>query len=112
MLMGKTNLYAKNLYAKVFARKHVCVKNTIQGFPLTMAGRGERVKIVSVTGDKMLIKRLIVMGLLEETELEVLHLIRGNGLKVACFDTQLALGVGMANKIMVVPIEGNLNDGN
>ncbi|RKZ49636.1 MAG: ferrous iron transport protein A [Candidatus Parabeggiatoa sp. nov. 3] len=73
-----------------------------------MAYRGERVKIVSVTGNKMLLKRLIVMGLLEETELQVLHLTRGNGLKVACFDTQLALDVGMANKIRVVPIEGEI----
>ncbi len=93
MFMRKKNLYAKN---------------AIQGFPLTMAYRGERVKIVSVTGNKMLLKRLIVMGLLEETELQVLHLTRGNGLKVACFDTQLALDVGMANKIRVVPIEGEI----
>jgi ferrous iron transport protein A len=112
MLMRKTNLYAKNLYAKVFPKKNAGIDNTIQAFPLAQAACGERVKIVSVAGDKMLIKRLIAMGLLEETELKVLHLTRGNGLKVACFNTQLALGVGMANKIMVVPIEGNLKHGN
>ncbi|HDN26668.1 MAG TPA: ferrous iron transport protein A [Thioploca sp.] len=77
-------------------------KNITQAFPLPMATEGERVKIVGVTGGKLLIKRLIAMGLIEETELQVLQ--RENGVVVACGETRLALGFGIANKIQVVPV--------
>ena len=75
-----------------------------QAFPLIMASQGERVKIVTVTGGKNLIRRLIAMSLIEETELEVVQRQRGSGLVVICGETRLALGAGMANKIMVAPI--------
>ncbi len=42
-------------------------KNIAQAFPLPMATEGEMVKIVAVAGGKRLIKRLIAMGLIEET---------------------------------------------
>lgn len=82
-------------------------KNITQAFPLAMVGEMERVKITGVTGGKNLIKRLIIMGLIEETELQVVKRQRGSGLVVACGETRLALGLGMANKIMVVPVEEN-----
>jgi len=75
-----------------------------QAFPLPMATEGERVKIVGVTGGKLLIKRLIAMGLIEETELQVLQRQRENAVVVACGEMRLALGFGIANKIQVVPV--------
>lgn len=87
-------------------------ENTTHAFPLAMANVGEWVKIVGVTGGKHLIKRLVAMGLIEEMELQVLQRQKGAGLVVACRDTRLALGIGMANKIMVVPSQENLNDDN
>ncbi|HDN25612.1 MAG TPA: ferrous iron transport protein A [Thioploca sp.] len=81
-------------------------ENATQAFPLAMAGVGEWVKIAGVTGGKNLIKRLIAMGLIENTELQVLQRQRGTGLIVACGETRLALGIGMANKIKVVPKSG------
>jgi ferrous iron transport protein A len=86
-------------------------ENTSQRvFPLAMASEGERVKIVSVQRGKNLAKRLIAMGIIEETELHILQRQPGQGLVVVCGETRMALGAGMANKIMVTPIQRNLND--
>jgi len=82
-------------------------QNISQTFPLAMASEGEWVKIDRVVGGKNLFKRLIAMGLIEETELQVLQRQKGNGIVVARGETRLALGIGMANKIMVVPIQEN-----
>jgi ferrous iron transport protein A len=80
------------------------IENT-KAYPLAMAGEGERVKIVGVNGGKNLIKRLIAMGMIEDTELKVLQRQRGSGLVVACGEKRLALGTCMVNKIMVAPID-------
>ena len=85
-------------------------ENIAQTFPLAMAAEGDWVKISTIRGGKNLIKRLIIMGLIEEVELQVVQRQKGNGLVVARGGTRLALGLGMANKIMVVAIEGNKND--
>lgn len=85
-------------------------ENIAQTFPLAMAGEGDWVKISNVRGGKNLIKRLIIMGLIEEVELQVVQRQKGNGLVVARGGTRLALGLGMANKIMVVAIEEKQND--
>ncbi len=85
-------------------------ENITQTFPLAMAGEGDWVKIATVKGGKNLIKRLIIMGLIEEVELQVVQREKGAGLIVARGGTRLALGLGMANKIMVVPIKEQKND--
>jgi ferrous iron transport protein A len=79
-------------------------KNLSQAFPLAMAQEGERVKIVSVTGGKRMIMRMIAMGLVEEMELVVLQRHRENGFVVACGETRLALGFGIASKIQVISV--------
>jgi ferrous iron transport protein A len=72
-------------------------------FPLGMANEGETVKVIAVKAGNFLIKRLIAMGIVEETELKILQREQGNGLIVSRGETRLALGFGMANKIMVAP---------
>jgi len=79
-------------------------ENLANVFPLNMVIEGEKVKIVSIIGGKNLVKRLLALGLIEETEMQVLHKQPGNGVVVACGETRLALGLGMAQKIMVVPV--------
>ncbi len=74
-----------------------------KSFPLAMASEGETVKVIAVTAGKFLVKRLIAMGIIEQTELQILQREQGNGLVVTRGETRLALGFGMANKIMVVP---------
>lgn len=76
----------------------------LQAFPLGMAGEGARVRIVGIMAGKNLVKRLLAMGMSEDTEVRVLQRQKGNGMVVACGETRLALGMGMAHKIMVVPV--------
>ncbi len=80
---------------------------TMQAFPLGMASEGELVKIVGVIGGKSVTKRLMAMGMIEDTQLQVLQRQKGMGLIVVCGETRLALGAGMANKVMVVPLVEN-----
>lgn len=77
-------------------------ENATHAFPLGMAGEGEKVKIVGISGGKNLAKRLLTLGLVEDTEMQVLQ--RQHGLVIACGEIRLALGLGMAQKIMVVPV--------
>jgi ferrous iron transport protein A len=77
---------------------------TIHAFPLGMADVGKWVKIVGVMGGKNLAKRLMAMGMIEDTQVQVLHRHTGTGIVVACGETRLAVGAGMAHKIMVVPV--------
>ena len=71
-------------------------------FPLGLASEFEKVKIVSVHGGKVLTKRLASMGLVEDTEIQVLQKEHGSGVVVLCGETRLALGMGMAHKISVI----------
>lgn len=72
-------------------------------FPLLMAGEGERVRIQSLQGVKSLILRLTDMGLNQGAELLVVQR-QGGGLVVARGETRLALGGGMAAKILVTAV--------
>ncbi|EXJ17156.1 FeoA family protein [Imhoffiella purpurea] len=69
-------------------------------FPLTMASDGERVRIRSLLGGKGLVMRLTELGLNQGTELRVIQR-QGAGLVVARGETRIALGGGMATKILV-----------
>jgi len=82
-------------------------QNATHAFPLAMANEGELVKIVGVTGGKKLSKRLITMGMIENTELQILQRQQGTGLVVLCGETRLALGTGIAHKIMVMLVQEN-----
>ena len=82
-------------------------QNATHAFPLAMANEGELVKIVGVTGGKKLSKRLITMGMIENTKLQILQRQQGTGLVVLCGETRLALGTGIAHKIMVMLVQEN-----
>lgn len=70
-------------------------------FPLTMAQAGERVRVFLLRGGKSLEMRLTSLGLNVGGELIVSQREGGN-LVVRRGETRLALGAGMAHKIMVV----------
>ncbi|MDM8561681.1 FeoA family protein [Candidatus Parabeggiatoa sp. HSG14] len=80
-------------------------ENIAQAFPLAMAGERDWVKIVGITGGKKLTKRLIAMGLIEDMTLQVLQRQKGMGLIVTCGETRLALNMGVANKMRVIPVQ-------
>ena len=70
-------------------------------FPLTMAREGMRVRVHRLLGGKGLEMRLTSLGLNIGSEL-VVSLHQGGKLVVLREETRLALGAGMAHKILVV----------
>jgi len=75
----------------------------IHGIPLAMAEANQWFKVVGVNGGKNLAKRIRSMGMMIDTQVQVLQHRKGTGLVVACGETRLAVGAGMAHKILVVP---------
>jgi Fe2+ transport system protein FeoA len=69
-------------------------------FPLAMVGPGQAVKLVKVVAGRVLCRRLAEMGLTPGVQLEVLQ-DQGGPLLLAVRDSRLALGRGMAHKILV-----------
>ncbi len=76
------------------------------GFPLRMAGEGDRVKIVGLIGGAGLHDRLAGIGLAVGSRLQVLRNPMDGKLIVDCQGTRLFIGGGMAHKIAVVQEEG------
>lgn len=74
-----------------------------KGFPLAMAGEGERVVIARVVGGGALQKRLLDLGLSVGKTLEVVNRQGRGGLVVSIGETRLALGFGVTEKVIVVP---------
>jgi ferrous iron transport protein A len=68
--------------------------------PLTMIKPGQRVKLVGITAGRRLRHRLTELGLTPGVELKVMQ-DKGGPLLLAVHDTRLALGRGMAHKIIV-----------
>ena len=69
--------------------------------PLTMVTPGKEVTLVSITGGRGLRAKLTDMGLNEGTRLKVLHSHRPGPCIILAGSTRLALGHGMAQKILV-----------
>ena len=74
-------------------------------FPLSLAGAGEWVRVEAVAGGKNLLKRLLALGISDGSELEIVQRQQGVGMVVRCANTRLALGHGMAHKVMVARLE-------
>lgn len=79
-------------------------ENSIRAFPLSIASEGEWVRIIGINSGKNLLKRLITIGLMVGTEIQISQREKQAGLIVRCGETRVALGLGMANKIIVEPI--------
>lgn len=75
-----------------------------QVFPLLMAGEGRKVRICLLQGGKSLVMRLTELGLNQGCEVRVVQRQHG-GLIVARGETRIALGGGMASKILVTEVE-------
>ncbi|QGU33617.1 FeoA family protein [Thermochromatium tepidum] len=73
-------------------------------FPLVLAREGQRVRIRTLHGGKGLARRLTELGLNPGTEVRVVAR-QGGALVLARGETRLALGGGMAVKILVEAVE-------
>ena len=70
--------------------------------PLTFAARGEAVQVRDIRGGDGLRRRLADMGIIKDVQVEVLN--SDGPMLLAVRDARVALGMGMASKIMVTPI--------
>lgn len=69
--------------------------------PLSLIKPGKNVRLVSITGGRFLQSRLVSMGLLQGTPIEVVK-NRGDGpVIISVKGSRLVLGRGMAQKILV-----------
>lgn len=72
--------------------------------PLALAREGERVRIARLLGGRGMARRLTEMGLNVGGEVRVLHR-QGGQVVVLRGETRLALGAGIAHKILVTPVD-------
>jgi ferrous iron transport protein A len=68
--------------------------------PLTAVNPGQEVTLIDIQGGRGLRSKLYSMGLIPGVTLTVLR-TRGGPVMIAVHDTRLALGVGMAKRIIV-----------
>lgn len=71
--------------------------------PLSMIAPGQRIRLVEITAGRRLRRRLTELGLTPGVEIEIVQ-DQGGPLLLAVRDTRLALGRGMAHKIIVRPV--------
>ncbi|MEA3327026.1 MAG: FeoA family protein [Chloroflexota bacterium] len=69
-------------------------------FPLSMAAVGEEVRLERIHGGEAVLKRLTALGLTPGVELSVVQ-DSGGPLLLSVRDSRIALGRGMAHRIMV-----------
>jgi len=84
-----------------------CLKNRIQVMPLVMAKPGERLIIEDITGGSGAKMRLLSMGLRLKDEIEIVTNPKQGQIVVAVDFKRFILGRGLAQKIMVQPVEKN-----
>ncbi|HKI48056.1 MAG TPA: transcriptional repressor [Desulfobacteria bacterium] len=75
--------------------------------PLAMAKAGETVLVRDVAGCKHKQSRLASMGLRSGDRVEIINNMGGGRVILGLENTRLAIGRGMANRIMVSPIKDN-----
>jgi Fe2+ transport system protein FeoA len=69
--------------------------------PLSVVSQGRKVKIFSLSGGRRMQERLVSMGLGPGSEIEVMRKGAPGPFIIAVKETRLAIGGGMAQRIMV-----------
>ena len=72
--------------------------------PLSRANLGQCYKVVALMAGRGLGRRLTSLGLNINATIQISHLRSGGAMVVARGDTRIALGAGMAEKILVEPV--------
>ena len=81
---------------------------TSQTFPLNYANKGETVTLVEIHAGNRLRQRLCALGLNIGSTVRIVQICRSGPVILAVHnDSRVALGHGMAQKIMVSHVEGN-----
>jgi ferrous iron transport protein A len=79
-------------------------RNTAEPLLLNEFKAGQRVRLEQIRGDRSLARRLLGLGLRNGVELDIIQ-FRSNGVVVARGETRIALGAGVTDKLLVVPLE-------
>ena len=77
----------------------------VGAFPLSLAAAGERLRIVAVRRGKGIDRKLSDLGLTVGCEVTVVTHAGGGPVVVARDDMRLALGAGIAHRVLVSRIE-------
>ena len=77
---------------------------SVQSFPLAMAGEGENVRIVHIRGGRKIQERLLSMGINLEDEIMVVQRQTKGAVLISKEGNRYALGGGMAQKISVTKV--------
>jgi ferrous iron transport protein A len=72
--------------------------------PLNETAIGDCVRVVDVTGGRLMKQRLMSLGLMVGSEIEVLH-HRGKGVVVGMNGNRIAVGSGVADRILIQKLE-------
>lgn len=75
-----------------------------RAFPLAQAAEGDEVFVTSFNSDKVLVSRLMDLGLVSGARVKIIHR-RGGDVIVARDNMRLALGQTTVERVMVVPCD-------
>ena len=77
----------------------------VGAFPLILASEDERVRVVAVGGGRGMVRKLADLGLSAGCEVTVLRRERGGPMVVARDEMRLALGAGIAHRVLVACVD-------
>lgn len=76
----------------------------LKAIPLNQASLGEAMALSAIEGDHLLIKRLLGLGIRVGSQLTLTQR-RGTGVIVANQGARIALGLGLARRLLVTPLD-------
>lgn len=76
----------------------------VGAFPLLLATEGERVRVVAVGGGRGADRRLCDLGIAVGCEVTILHRDQDGAMILARDEMRLALGMGIAHRVLVARI--------
>lgn len=79
-------------------------------FPLSCAGESQQVKLVSADCGRGLASRLVAMGIRRGATMTVVRSGNHGPLVIALGNLRVALGRGVAHKLLVAPSDGGNHD--
>nr|CBX27828.1 hypothetical protein N47_C18860 [uncultured Desulfobacterium sp.] len=82
-----------------------CLKERVKSMPLSMAKPGERLIVKDITGGTGARMKLLSMGIRPDDVLEVITKVSRGQIVVAIDSSRYAIGQGLAQKIIVEPVE-------
>ena len=76
-----------------------------RAFPLVLASEGEKVRILAYTNGRGIERKLADLGLPVGSELTIMTRQEGGRMVIARDSVRIALGIGMAHRIMVARVD-------